>query len=333
MKLLTALFFVVAGVGAGLLIFWILNKLAELLPDKWEGRLKPYFYIFPAYLAITVYLLYPTVITTFRSFYHQRGATWEWVGTKNYTDLLGSSDFRDTLFNTLLWIIFVPTAVVALGLAVATLADRLGPRSEKFTKTIIFVPMAIAMVSAATVWKFVYAYNAVDATGNTETNQIGLLNAVKVGLGGDPVPWLSTSTLHLNSFLLMVIMLWMQVGFSMVLLSAAVKGVPVDTLEAARIDGANERQIFARVIVPQIRGTIVTVFVTVLITVMKVFDIVYVTTAGQFNTNVIGNEFFIVFNKFFDYGKAYAIVVMLMIAIIPVMIFQVRHFRAEEANA
>ena len=143
--------------------------------------------------------------------------------------------------------------------------------------------------------------------------------------------WLDTSTFHLNSLLLMVILLWAQVGFSMVLLSAAVKGVPVDTIEAARIDGASERQIFGRVVIPQIRGTIITVFITVTITVMKIFDIVYVTTGGYFNTDVLGNQFWTQISTFFNYGAASAIVVIMMVAVIPIMWYQVRHFRAEEA--
>lgn len=331
MKLLTALVYVGVGIAVALAVYWVLNKIAELLPGRAEDRVKPFLYILPAYLAIAVYLLYPTFITIFRSFQHQRGRTWETVGLKNYTDLLSNHDFRSALFNTLLWIIIVPAMTVALGLAVATLADRLAPKSENLAKSIIFLPMAVSLVGAGKVWNFIYAY--VPTQAGQQTDQIGLLNGVKTGLGGSPTAWLNTSTGHLNSLLLMVILLWSQVGFSMVLLSAAVKGVPVDTIEAARIDGASERQIFSRVVVPQIMGTLITVFVTVLITVMKIFDVVYVTTGGQFNTNIIGNVFFTTLYKSHDYGKAYAIVVMLIIAIIPVMIFQVRHFKAEEANA
>ena len=159
------------------------------------------------------------------------------------------------------------------------------------------------------------------------------MNAIWTKLGGDPVAWLQQSTLHFNSILLMVVLLWAQVGFSMVLLSAAVKGVPADTLEAARIDGASERQTFFQVVVPQIKGTMITVFVTVTIAVMKIFDIVYVMTNGNFNTNVLGNEFYNQLNTNFNNGAAAAIVVILMIAVIPVMVYQVRHFRAEEAAA
>jgi alpha-glucoside transport system permease protein len=162
--------------------------------------------------------------------------------------------------------------------------------------------------------------------------QIGLLNAITTGLGFDPVAWLQQDTAKLNTLLLMIILIWGQTGFSMVLLSAAIKGVPEETLEAARIDGANERQTFFRVVVPQIWGSVITVFITVLIGVMKIFDQVYVMTGGNFNTNVIAVRFFNELITNGDAGKAAAIVVMLMIAVIPVMIYQVRNFRAQEAS-
>lgn len=316
---------VLIGIGAALLLFWLLNKLAEMLPSKWEERLKPFFYILPAYLAVITYLIYPAIQTIVDSF--RDSTSTNWVGFENYTRLLASTGFRSTLFNTLLWIIIVPAATVILGLAVATLADRLAPKSEKLAKTIIFMPMAISMVGAATIWRFVYA-----AMPEGQT-QIGLLNAAWTSMGGSPVAWLQQNTAHLNSLLLMVVLLWSQVGFSMVLLSAAVKGVPGDTLEAARIDGATERQIFFQVVVPQIKGTIITVFITVTISVMKIFDIVYVLTNGNFNTNVVGNEFFNQLNTNFNNGAASAIVVMLMLAVVPIMWYQVRHFKEEEANA
>ncbi len=325
MKVLTALLTVVAGIGAALALYWVLNKLAELMPPKWEQRVKPYFYILPAYLAVAVYLIYPAAQTVVASF--QDASSTAFVGMDNFTRLLSNDGFRQTLFNTLLWIILVPAVTVVLGLAVAVLTDRLKPTGEKLTKTIIFMPMAISAVGAATVWRFMYA---AEPQGRT---QIGVLNAVWTSLGFDPVAWLQQSTLHLNSVLLMVVLLWSQVGFAMVLLSAAVKGVPADTLEAARIDGATERQTFFRVVLPQIKGTIITVFITVTIAVMKIFDIVYVLTNGGFNTNVLGNEFFNQLNTNFNNGAAAAIVVMLMIAVIPVMIYQVRHFKREEAAA
>jgi alpha-glucoside transport system permease protein len=322
-RVINALLAIIGGVGAALLLYFLLNKLVEALPPKWEERLKPWVFIGPALAAIGLFLIYPAVRTIILSFANATSTAW--VGVENYTDLLSSRDFQITLGNTLLWIAIVPAVTVAMGLAVATMADRLGPQSEKLSKSIIFLPMAISGVGAATIWRFIY-----ESRPEGET-QIGLQNAIWTAFGFDPVAWLQVDTLRLNSFLLMVILIWAQVGFSMVLLSAAVKGVPVDTLEAARIDGANERQIFFRVTVPQIWGTVITVFITVLITVLKAFDIVYVMTNGNFNTDIIAVNFF---NQLFrngDNGRASAIVVMLMIAVVPVIAYQVRHFRAEEA--
>jgi alpha-glucoside transport system permease protein len=323
-KVMTALISIVAGVGGALVLYYLLNKFAERLPGRWEDRIKPYVYILPAVAAIGLFLIYPAYQTIVYSFANRTST--EWVGLDNYRQLLTSEAFLQTLFNTLLWIVIVPTATVILGLAVAVLADRLRPRGEKLTKTIIFLPMAISMVGAATIWRFVYEARPAGQP------QIGLQNAIVTALGFDPVVWLQQERFHLNSFWLMVILIWAQVGFSMVLLSAAVKGVPTETLEAARIDGANERQAFFRVVVPQIWPTVTVVFITVLIGVMKVFDVVYVMTNGNFNTNVIGLEFY---NQLFTNGNAgfaAAIVVMLMVAIIPVMIYQVRQFRAQEAG-
>jgi alpha-glucoside transport system permease protein len=322
-RVINALLAIVGGVGGALLLFYVLNKLVELLPLKWEERLKPWVFIGPAVAAIGLFLIYPAVRTIVLSFANSTST--QWVGLANYTKLLGSHDFQITLVNTLLWIAIVPAVTVALGLGVATLADRLGPFGEKLTKSTIFLPMAISGVGAATIWRFIY-----EARPKGEP-QIGLQNAVWTLLGFDPIAWLQENTFRLNTLLLMIVVIWAQVGFSMVLLSAAVKAVPVDTLEAARIDGANERQVFFRVIVPQIWGTVITVFITVLITVLKAFDIVFVMTNGNFNTDIIAVRFF---NELFrngDNGKAAAIVVMLMIAVTPVVAYQVRHFRAEEA--
>ena len=322
-KILNALIAVVAGVAGAVVVYYLLNKLAELLPGRWEDRVKPYLYLLPAFAAIGLYLIYPTIQTLVYSFANNRST--EYVGFENYTNLLGSSQFRNTLFNTLLWILVAPAATIVVGLLIATLADRLKPRAEKTTKTFIFLPLAIGAVSAGAIWRFVYQANP------PNQNQIGLLNGIVTALGGEPVQWLQFSTLRANSFLLMVILLWIQVGFAMVLLSAAIKAVPTETLEAARLDGAGEGSIFFRIVVPQIRTTLITVFITVLIGVLKTFDIVYVMTNGNFNTNIIAVEFF---NQLFtnrNNGYAAAIVVMLLIAMIPILVFQVRQFRAEEA--
>src|SRR5262249_50942421 len=155
-KILTAVITVVIGVGVALALYWLLNKIAELMPKRTERTIKPYFYILPAYLAIVVYLLYPAIQTFIFAF--KDSTSTEWVGFANFHAILGDPKFQQTLLNTVLWMIFVPTFTVIIGLIVATLADRLGPRGEKFSKTLIFLPMAISMVGAGTVWKFVYAY-------------------------------------------------------------------------------------------------------------------------------------------------------------------------------
>jgi len=322
-RVINAVLAIVGGVGAALLLYYVLNKVVEGLPSKWEERIKPYVFIGPAILAIGLYLLYPAVRTIILSFANAQSTAW--VGLENYTDLLGSRDFQITLINTLLWIAIVPAVTVAFGLGIAVLADRLGPQAEKLTKSTIFLPMAISGVGAATIWRFIYE------TRPKGEPQIGLQNAIITALGFDPVAWLQLDTLRINSFLLMIILIWAQAGFAMVLLSAAVKGVPDETLEAARIDGANERQVFFRVVVPQIWGTIVTVFITVVIGVMKIFDVVYVMTGGNFNTNVVAVRFFQELITNGNAGRAAAIVVMLMIAVLPIMVYQVRQFRAEEA--
>jgi alpha-glucoside transport system permease protein len=325
LKALNTVITVLAGVGAAVALYWLLNKLAELLPGRMEHRIKPWLYILPAYLAITLYLIYPSILAVIASF---KDATSDnWVGVQNYTALLTNNNFQSTLFNTLLWMIIVPSVTIILGLAIATLSDRLRPRYENLAKTIVFMPMAISLVGAATVWRFVYAYRP------SGQDQVGLQNAIVTSLGMDPVPWIQQDDWKLNSLLLMVMLLWAQIGFGMVLLSAAIKGVPTDTIEAARIDGAQDRQIFFRVVVPQIMGTIITVFVTVLIATLKTFDVVYVMTAGQFDTNILGVEFYRQLTTNFNNGAAAAIVVMLLIAIAPVMIYQVRHFRRMEAQA
>lgn len=325
LKVINTILTVGIGIGVALLLYWLLNKLAELLPKGAEEKLKPWLYILPAYVALIVYLIYPTILAFIASF--QDATSENWVGLENFERLLTNSGFQQTLFNTVLWMIVVPVVTIILGLAIAVLADRLKPRYENLSKTIVFMPMAISMVGAATVWRFVYAYRP------EGQEQIGLQNAIVTAFGADPVPWLQQTQFHLNSLFLMVMLLWAQIGFGMVLLSAAIKGVPGDTLEAARIDGANERQIFGRVVVPQIKGTIVVVFITTLISAMKTFDVVYVMTSGQFNTNILGVEFYRQLTINFNNGASSAIVVMLLIAILPVMIYQVRHFREQEARA
>lgn len=324
LKILNALIAVVGGVAGAMVLYWALNKLVERLPPKWEERIKPYVFIGPGLLLITLFYVYPGIQTIIYSFYN-RDQT-EFVGIDNYRQLAESPQSTGALLNNILWILFVPPAVVAVGLAVAVLADRLSPRAESVAKGFIFLPMAISFVGAGTIWKFVYTFRA-EGQG-----QIGLLNAIWTGVGGSPLDWLQLERFNVNDFLLMAILVWIQAGFAMVLLSAAIKNVPTETIEAARIDGATETQIFWRVVVPQIRSTIAVVLTTVTILVLKVFDIVYVMTNGRAGTDIVANRFV---NELFtnnQRGRAAAIVTVLIIATIPIMIYNVRRFRAEEAT-
>jgi alpha-glucoside transport system permease protein len=312
----------IGGVAGAYGIYYFLNMMVEGLPRKLSLAVLPYAFILPAFCVLGVFLLYPAIQTIVYSFANSDSTAW--VGFQNYTDTFKDPEFQTTIVNNLLWIAIVPAVTVVLGLVIATLADKLSSGAEKVAKSLIFLPMAISLVGASTIWTFVYAYKPPGET------QIGVLNAIWTKLGFDPVTWLTQQQYNLNDMFLMVIVIWAQTGFAMVLLSSAVKGVPGETLEAARIDGANELQIFFRVIVPQIRGTIITVFITVLIMVLKIFDVVYVLTNGNFKTNVIGLLFFQEIFIFGEAGLASTIVVILLLVMLPIMIYQVHHFREEE---
>ena len=322
-KILNAMIAIIGGIGGAVIIFWILNKLAESLNARWEARVKPWMFAGPAILAISVYLIYPAVVTIEYSFANADSTAY--IGFQNYIDLFTDNGFLSVLFNNVLWILLVPALTVVLGLGVAVLADRLRPQGEKAAKTVIFLPMAISMVGAATIWRTIYDYQPAG------TPQTGMLNAIRALFDQAPVFWYGESTLHFNSLLLMIILIWTMVGYSMVLLSSAIKSVPEDTVEAGRVDGAGERRIFFSIIVPQIWPTVITVFITALIGVMKVFDVVYVTTNGAYNTDVIVRRFYDELYTQGNSGYASSIVVILVIAITPVLVYQVRHFRREEA--
>jgi len=321
-KILIGLLALVVGVGGAYGFFYCLNQFVEGLPGRLSRGLMPYAFLAPAFALLALMLLYPTVQTINYSFANADAT--EYVGLENYREVLGSDAFQSAIFNNILWLVIVPAATVFFGVIVAVLADKLSQRGEKISKSVIFLPMAISFVGASTIWLLVYAY---DPDSEPAT---GLLNAIWRGLGGDAQTWLQNSDGRLNSILMMVILVWLQVGFAMILLSSAIKGVPEDTLEAARIDGASELQIFFRVVIPQIKGTIITVFITVVILVLKVFDIVYVLTDGRDKTQVIANLFFTELFRNSQSGRASAIVVILLLAVTPVLIYQVRHFRKEE---
>jgi alpha-glucoside transport system permease protein len=328
-KLANAVIAILGGVLGAMALFWVLNKLVELLPPRWEERLKPYVFIGPALSAIGLFLVFPAVQTVQGSFYNDDLT--KVVGLANYVSLFGDKSFVSTIVNTLIWTILVPTLTVIFGLIVATLTDKLNERSEKYAKMFIFLPMAISLVGSAGIWKLVYdASLNTDPTTGAQT-RIGLFNAI-LGLFGAPqVQWLQTFEGKLNTLFIILVFVWTQVGYAMVLLSAAIKGVPEDTLEAGRIDGASERRIFFSIIVPQIMPTIVTVFVTVLIGAMKVGDLVFAFGANSYDADVIGSRFITELWTNNDLGKASAIVVILLIAVIPILIYQIRTFKREEA--
>ena len=324
MQIVSALVSVVAGLAVSFLIYLGLNTLVGRFNQKWKARLLPYVFIGPVIVLIGLFLVYPAVRTIYLSFFNATGQ--RFIGFDNFTSLFGSADFITVLLNNLLWIIIVPASAVIIGLAVATFSDRIGPVREKIFKSTIFLPMAISFVAAATIWRFVYSY---DPPGQA---QVGLLNAIWTSVfRGDPVPWITIDTGKLNSLLIMVVVIWINAGLAMVLLSAAIKGVPEETIEASRIDGASERQAFFQVVVPQIWSTVVAVFITILITVMKIFDIVYAMTGGSYGTSVLAMDFINQLFSFGNPGKAAAVVTVLLIAVIPVMILQVRTYRRQEA--
>lgn len=316
-RILMALVGMIAGLGGAALLFYFLNVFIESLPQRFAQGLIPYAFVLPAFALIGLMLLYPTVQTINFSFANDDSTGY--VGFDNYVAIFQDDEFWLSLTNNALWLIIVPAVTVVIGVVVALFADRLSNRGENTSKSLIFLPMAVSFVGASTIWGTLI-YNA--------NPDIGLLNAV-LGTSQD---WIRVDTARLNSLLMMVILIWMQAGFAMVLLSGAIKGVPEDTLEAARIDGANERQVFFRIIIPQIQGTIITVFITVVILVLKVFDIVYVLTNGQNKTNVIALMFFQELFTQGRAGRASAIVVILLILVTPILIYQVRHYRKEQGR-
>jgi alpha-glucoside transport system permease protein len=300
-----------------------MDRAVSLLPDRAREAVRPFVFVGPALVILGFYLLYPAVLTTILSFRDAQGEGF--VGLDNYIDIFTQSQTQRALINSFAWVIIVPLLSVTIGLTFAVLSDKLGKRSESISKSFIFLPMAISFVGASIVWRFIYNFRP-EGFGE----QIGLLNGIWSGLGNQPVAWLLQEPW--NNFYLMVIMVWLQTGFAMVILSAAIKSVPDDILEAARIDGANEYQVFWRVTVPSIRSSLVVVTTTIVITVWKVFDIVWVMTGGEFGTSVVAERMVTEFFTFGNDGKGAALAVILLIAIIPLMIVNVRRFQEQEAQ-
>ncbi len=308
-----------------------------------QGKFTPWLYLLPALIVMTFFIVYPMINTISLSFQNKDGTAPAattctegepcWGVFENYRyalteelDTTNFSSFWQTFWqssygNTLKWIVIMVTGTVVLGLMIAVLVDRVS--YEPLAKSLIFMPMAISFVGAGVIWKFMYNYNA----GRT---QIGLLNAIITGLGGDPVAFLSNTSI--NTFMLIIVGIWMWTGFCMTILSSALKSVPEELLEAARIDGANEFQIFFRIMLPIIMPTVVVVITTMVINVLKLFDIVYVMTGGNFETRVIATRMYTEMYKNYQTGRGTAIAVILIIAIFPFIIMNVRRFMAQEAQ-
>ena len=324
--LFTAMQAVIAGIAATAFIYWFLNFLIHRLPERLKKLVEPYVFIGPVLFLIGLFVVWPTVQSVRLSFMEEAidGST-TWVGFQNFKDLFAEEYFPDMVINNLMWIAIVPLLTVSIGLVVAQLANNVGSRSEKILKSIFFMPMTISFVSAAVIWRYIYAY------APEGSDQVGLLNAIWIKLGGEPQAWFQIESFKFNNILLMVILIWLSAGYAMVLLSAAIKSVPEDTLEAGRVDGANTSQIFFKIVLPQIWPTAIAVFITVLIGAMKVFDIVLAMTGGNYNTTVLAQSFYLEYFIYRNTGKAMAAVVILILAIIPVMVYQVRHYRKFEA--
>ncbi len=303
-----------ATVGYVALIEWILGRLSYDL----RGKLRPWLWMAPVLIILTIYLIYPSINTIYLSFFNADST--KFVGLENYKTLFTNSSGLITLRNNLFWLVLLAGIVVTFGLLFAVLFDRV--RYETVAKALIFLPMAISFVAASVIWKLQYDYKPLG------TPQTGTLNGIAVALGAQPVPWLIESPL--NTFMLIIVGIWMWTGFGLVILSAGLKGIPTEIIEAARVDGASEFQILIRVTIPMMASTIAVVATTMVINALKAFDIVYVMTNGNFKTDVMANQMYKQMFTFRNFGYAGAIAVVLLLAIVPVMIVNIRRFQEQE---
>jgi alpha-glucoside transport system permease protein len=315
-KLLLAVIALLVGVGGIWLLFTGASTIVERFPAALRDRVLPWVFIGPAILLLAIYLVYPAVATVLRSFQDGDGA----FTLANWTSL-GKGEFLEILRNNVIWLVVTTAGSVGLGLIVAALFDRI--RRESLAKVFVFTPLAISLVGATVIWKFVYAQQP------PSQPQFGLLNAIWTAFGNKPIAWATTFPINLPAE--MVIMIWLQTGFAMVVLSAAIKGVSVEVLEAARLDGASERQIFFGVIIPLIRGSIITVATTIAIATLKIFDIVWSLSGGINHDSVVAVRMFQEMFQFFNDGRAAALATVLFIAVLPVMFVNLRNFRRQAA--
>jgi alpha-glucoside transport system permease protein len=277
-------------------------------------------YLGPAVLLITFGLLWPGILTIKNSFFNANGDAF--IGLANYATIFTDSAFLIVLRNTFLWVLVVPTVATALGLIYAVLVDR--TRAEKFAKTLIFLPMAISMVGASIIWKFMFEYKTKSAP------QIGLINQVVIWLGGEPQQWLLNPPL--NTFMLIMVMIWIQAGFAMTVLSAAIKAIPDEIIEAAKVDGVTGMKLFWWVTIPSVRPAVIVVLTTIAMGTLKAFDVVYTMTGGQFDTSIIANEFYTQSFNRSEYGIGAALAVLLFVLVTPIVVYNVRQMRISEGE-
>ncbi|WP_299789833.1 sugar ABC transporter permease [uncultured Marivita sp.] len=333
---LQGLLTIAIGVGGCLGYFYFSNQFLDkvLFPAKGPNAgkninranlVRPWLFLLPALLALGLYLAYPVVETIRLSLTEREtmldGTTvYNWAGLDNYRQMASEPKFWEAMRNNMLWLIVVPALSTAFGLLAAQLTDRI--KWGNIAKSLIFMPMAISFVGAAVIWKLVY-----DARP-PGTEQIGVLNAIYVWMtGNDPQQWLTIP--FWNSFLLMIVLIWIQTGFAMVILSAALRGIPEETIEAAIVDGANPFQIFFKIKMPQIAGTIVVVWTTITLVVLKVFDIVFAMTNGQWETQVLANYMFDKLFRANDWGVGSASAIVIMLLVTPILVWNVRNARNE----
>lgn len=318
-KVVVAVVAVIWGVGGVALLYTVSNWLVESMGGTWVARIQPFVFVGPAVAILFWYLAFPTVRTFWASLFNADGTVF--VGLSNYAEVFTNRNMFTAFRNNLMWIVFGATFTVVMGLFIAILADR--SKFETFGKAMIFLPMAISMVGAAVIFKMLYAVNP----------NIGLLNAIYTGLtGAQPIAWTAEASIQpWNNLFLIAVMIWLQTGYAMVLFSAAIKGIPSEILEAARVDGAGEIRVFFSIIIPSIMATIVTVSTTVVIFTLKIFDVVQVMTGGQFSTQVIATQFYREYFTAQNAGFGSAIAIVLLLAVVPVMIYNLKQFNERQA--
>jgi alpha-glucoside transport system permease protein len=315
LQMLAALLLFAAVMGV---ILFAAGRLGGRKGDKWVA----YLYLLPVVLMLAVGLVYPGLRTIYESFFDAAGNAF--IGIDNYKTIFTDNDQLTVLRNTVFWVVFTPFVATAIGLLYAILVDK--SRFEAFAKALIFLPMSISFVAASVIWKFMYEYRP----DQGRVQQIGLINQIIVWFGGKPQQLLIESPL--NTFLLIVVLIWIQAGFAMTVLSAAIKAIPDDIVEAARLDGVTAWTMFRRITVPSVRPTIVVVLTTIGIGTLKVFDIVRTMTGGQFNTSVVANEFYSQTFRADNQGLGAALAVLLFILVIPIVVYNVRSLRQSEAR-